>query len=166
MDRTAEAGLTIKVTGRQWYWSYEYPDHKIDFDATMLKESDRTKLPPAEQVRRPRLLAVDNEVVVPANTNVRFLVTSSDVMHSWAVPAFGVKHDAIIGRLNEGWFNVRKEGLYYGQCSQICGMNHAFMPIAVRVVSKAEFDKWVATKKQAAIPAPSNTALAGAAPTR
>jgi cytochrome c oxidase subunit 2 len=166
MDKTADAGLTIKITGRQWYWSYEYPDHKIEFDATIMKEADRLKLSPAEQIRRPRLLAVDNEVVVPVNTNVRFLVTSSDVMHSWAVPAFGVKHDAMIGRLNEGWFNVRKEGLYYGQCSQICGMNHAFMPIAVRVVSKAEFDKWVATKKQAAIPAPTNTALAGAAPTR
>lgn len=169
MDRVADPdkALTIKVTGRQWYWTYEYPDHKIEFDATLLKEVDRLKLSPAEQERRPRLLAVDNDVVLPVNTDVRFLVTSSDVMHAWAVPAFGVKHDAIIGRLNQGWFNVRKEGLYYGQCSQICGMNHAYMPIAVRVVSKAEFDKWVAAKKQAAIPAgTAPAALAGAAPAR
>lgn len=165
MDKTTEPGLTIKITGMQWNWRYEYPDHKIEIEAFMLKEADWAKLSPAEKERRPRLLAVDNELVVPANTNVRFYVTSTDVMHSWAVPAFGIKNDAIIGRLNEGWFNVRKEGLYYGQCSQICGKDHAFMPIAVRVVSKAEFDKWAATKK-AAIAVPANTALAGAAPSR
>jgi len=95
---------------------------------------------------------------VPVNTNVRFYVTSIDVMHSWAVPAFGVKNDAIIGRLNQGWFNVRQEGLYYGQCSQICGSGHAYMPIAVRVVSKEAFDKWVASKKAAQLPAPTEFA--------
>jgi cytochrome c oxidase subunit 2 len=166
MDKTSDPGLTIKITGMQWNWKYEYPDHKIEIEAFMLKEADWAKLSPAEKERRPRLLAVDNELVVPVNTNVRFYVTSTDVMHSWAVPAFGVKNDAMIGRLNEGWFNVRKEGLYYGQCSQICGKDHAFMPIAVRVVSKADFDKWLATNKKAAIPAPTSTALAGAAPSR
>jgi cytochrome c oxidase subunit 2 len=161
MDRTTEPGLTVKITGKQWNWQYEYPDHKIEFEAFMVKEADWAKLSPAEKVRRPRLLAVDNEMVVPVNTNVRFYVTSTDVMHSWAIPAFGVKHDAIIGRLNEGWFNVRKEGLYYGQCSQICGSGHAYMPIAVRVVSKEAFDKWVAQKKAAALPAPTEFAANG-----
>jgi cytochrome c oxidase subunit II len=158
MDRTTEPGLTIKITGKQWNWQYEYPDLKIDFEAFMVKEADWQKLSPAEKERRPRLLAVDNEMVVPVDTNVRFYVTSTDVMHSWAVPAFGVKHDAMIGRLNQGWFNVRKIGLYYGQCSQICGSGHAYMPIAVRVVSKADFEKWVASKKAAALPAPTEFA--------
>jgi cytochrome c oxidase subunit 2 len=160
MDHTTEPGLTVKITGKQWNWQYEYPDHKIEFEAFMVKEADWAKLSDAEKVRRPRLLAVDNELVVPVNTNVRFYVTSTDVMHSWAVPAFGVKNDAIIGRLNEGWFNVRKLGLYYGQCSQICGSGHAYMPIAVRVVSKDAFDKWVASKKAAALPAPTDFARA------
>jgi cytochrome c oxidase subunit 2 len=164
MDRTSEPGLTIKITGKQWNWQYEYPDLKIDFEAFIVKDPDWNKFSPEEKVRRPRLLAVDAEMVVPVNTNVRFYVTSVDVMHSWAVPAFGVKNDAVIGRLNQGWFNVRKEGLYYGQCSQICGSGHAYMPIAVRVVSKEAFDKWVASKKAAQLPAP--TEFARVEPTR
>lgn len=164
MDRTSEPGLTIKITGKQWNWQYEYPDLKIDFEAFIVKDPDWNKFSPEEKIRRPRLLAVDAEMVVPVNTNVRFYVTSVDVMHSWAVPAFGVKNDAVIGRLNQGWFNVRKEGLYYGQCSQICGSGHAYMPIAVRVVSKEAFDKWVASKKAAQLPAP--TEFARVEPTR
>ncbi|MCW5748325.1 MAG: cytochrome c oxidase subunit II [Alphaproteobacteria bacterium] len=151
MDRTHDAGLTIKVTAHQWYWTYEYPDLKLDpMDSYMVKVADWEKLPDAEKKIRPRLLAVDNSLVVPANVNVRVLVTSTDVMHAWTVPAFGIKQDAIIGRTNETWFNVSKEGIYYGQCSQICGKDHAFMPISVKVVSKAEFDKWVASQKKSA----------------
>lgn len=158
MDRTEEPGLTIKITAKQWNWQYDYPDYKIEFEAFIVKDADWAKFSPEEKIRRPRLLAVDNELVVPVNTNVRFYVTSIDVMHSWAVPAFGVKHDAIIGRLNQGWFNVRKEGLYYGQCSQICGSGHAYMPIAVRVVSKEAFQKWLDSKKAASLPAPKEPA--------
>jgi len=158
MDHTNEPGLTIKITAKQWNWQYEYPDQKIEFEAFIVKDADWAKLSDADKIRRPRLLAVDAELVVPVNTNVRFYVTSLDVMHSWAVPAFGVKNDAIIGRLNQGWFNVKKEGLYYGQCSQICGSGHAYMPIAVRVVSKEAFDKWVASKKAAQLPAPTEFA--------
>jgi cytochrome c oxidase subunit II len=158
MDHTTEPGLTIKITGKQWNWQYEYPDYKIEFEAFIVKDPDWNKFSAEEKVRRPRLLAVDAELVVPVNTNVRFYVTSVDVMHSWSVPAFGVKNDAIIGRLNQGWFNVRQEGLYYGQCSQICGSGHAYMPIAVRVVSKEAFEKWLASKKAAQLPAPTEFA--------
>lgn len=139
-----EAELTIKATGYQWYWGYEYQlgdDQEVSFDAIMLKENDR----PADKEDRseyPRLLAVDNEVVVPVDTTVRLLVTAGDVLHNWAMPSFGVKMDAVPGRLNETWFHVEKEGLYYGQCSELCGKDHAFMPIAVRVVSKQEYNSW------------------------
>jgi cytochrome c oxidase subunit 2 len=151
MDRTKEAGLTIKVTAHQWYWTYEYPDLKLEpIDSYMIKEDEWKKFSDDEKKVRPRLLAVDNPLVVPANVNVRVLVTSTDVMHAFTVPAFGVKQDAIIGRTNETWFNVTKEGLYYGQCSQICGKDHSYMPIAVKALSKAEFDKWVASQKKTA----------------
>jgi cytochrome c oxidase subunit 2 len=164
MDRTNNAGLTVKVTAHQWYWTYEYPDLKMDpIDSYMIKEDEWRKFSPEEKRVRPRLLAVDNQLIVPAGVNVRVLVTSTDVMHSWAVPAFGVKQDAIIGRINEIWFNVLKEGTYYGQCSQICGKDHSFMPISVKAVSKAEFDKWVAAqqkKSAAAAPAPQPTSVA------
>jgi cytochrome c oxidase subunit 2 len=150
MDRTKEAGLTLKVTAHQWYWTYEYPDLNLEpIDSYMIKEDEWNKFSDEEKRIRPRLLAVDNPVVVPAGVNVRVLVTSTDVMHAWTVPAFGIKQDAIIGRINETWFNVTKAGLYYGQCSQICGKDHAYMPIAVRAVTKEEFDKWVASKKAA-----------------
>ncbi|WP_119678828.1 cytochrome c oxidase subunit II [Indioceanicola profundi] len=137
MDKAPNAEMTLKVTGYQWYWGYEYPDQGgIAFESYML---------PAEQVTNPnlRLLEVDQRVVVPVDTDIRVLVTASDVIHSWAMPAFGVKKDAVPGRLNETWFRVEREGVYYGQCSEICGVNHAFMPIAIEAVSKEAFADWV-----------------------
>jgi len=136
------ADLTIKVIGNQWYWSYEYPDHgDLSFDSLLLEGDDlkeRQKIEPTAQ----RLLAVDNDVVVPAGATVRVIVTASDVIHNFAVPSFGTKMDGIPGRLNETWFKVDREGIYYGQCSELCGARHAFMPIAVRVVSKEKFEAW------------------------
>jgi len=132
-------GLTVKATGNQWFWTYEYPDQHKSFDSNILSDADIAKLKPTE----PRLLAVDNELVVPENTTVRVQVTGADVIHSFSVPSFGIKIDAIPGRLNETWFNARKVGIYYGQCSQLCGKDHAFMPIAVRVVAQADYDKWI-----------------------
>lgn len=133
--------LTVKVVGHQWYWSYEYPDNGgFGFDSYMVPEKD---LKPGQ----PRLLAVDNEVVVPINKNIRIQVTAADVIHSFAVPSFGVKIDALPGRLNESWFKITREGIYYGQCSELCGKDHAFMPIAVRAVSEADFAAWVAQAK-------------------
>jgi cytochrome c oxidase subunit 2 len=141
MDKTQEADMTIKVTGHQWYWSYEYPDHgNFTFDSNIVAE-DKV------QDKKHWLLEVDNQLVVPVGTNVRVLVAGTDVMHSWFVPSVGVQIYAVVGRLNETWMNVEKEGVYYGQCNQICGVNHAFMPIAVRAVSKPEFEKWVAEAK-------------------
>ena len=146
-DKAPDAAMTIKVTGRQWYWSYEYPDQgNFAVDSRILAEADRAKLKPDH----PRQLAVDEEMVIPANTTVRIIGTAADSMHGWTVWGFGIKKTVIPGRLNEGWISVPKEGIYFGQCSQICGNGHAYMPIAVRVVSKADFDKWVADKKKAA----------------
>jgi len=141
------ADLTLKATGNQWYWTYAYPDNgKFEFDSRMLDEQDRPKQKPNE----PRLLAVDNDVVVPVNKVVRVIVTAdaAGVIHSFAVPAFGIKIDAVPGRLNETWFKVTREGTYYGQCSELCGKDHAFMPIAVRVVSEADFAAWVEQAKK------------------
>lgn len=139
-DKTHNPEMTLKVVGYQWYWGYEYPDHKIEeFTANMLKEEEL-------QPGQPRLLATDNEVVVPIDTDIRVLVTANDVLHSWAVPAFGVKTDAVPGRTNETWMRIEREGTYYGQCSEICGINHSFMPIQVRAVSKDAFAAWVAEK--------------------
>src|SRR5580700_2994959 len=125
-----KADLTIKATGKQWYWSYAYPDNKIEYTSIMLAEEDRAKLssPP------PRLLGVDHAIVVPVNKVIRVETTGADVIHSFTVPAFGIKIDAIPGRLNETWFKANKIGVYYGQCSELCGKDHAYMPIAVRVV--------------------------------
>ncbi len=133
--------VTIKVIGHQWYWSYQYPDHG-DFEIVS------NMLPDAEAAKRgePRLLAVDNRLVVPVGTEIKAIVTSEDVIRSFAVPAFWTKMDAVPGRLNEVTFKVEKEGLYYGQCSELCGARHAFMPIAVEVVSKENFARWVASK--------------------
>ncbi|WP_341987528.1 cytochrome c oxidase subunit II [Azorhizobium sp. AG788] len=143
-----EPELTVKVTGHQWYWSYEYPDNGgFSFDSLMVGEKD---LKPGQ----PRLLAVDNEMVVPVGKIVRIHVTGADVIHSFAVPSFGVKIDAIPGRLNESWFKATKEGVYYGQCSELCGRDHAFMPLAVRVVSQEQFDAWIAQAKQKFADAP------------
>ncbi|GAB4136261.1 MAG: cytochrome c oxidase subunit II [Sphingomonadales bacterium] len=154
-----EADITIKATGSQWFWSYEYPDHGgFFFDSYMVADADL-------QPGQPRLLATDNNIVVPAGKVVKLLVTASDVLHSWAVPAFGVKIDAVPGRLNEIWFKVDKEGMYYGQCSELCGKNHGFMPIAVEVVSQERFEQWVAEAQMrfAGAPMPVRTELALAA---
>jgi cytochrome c oxidase subunit 2 len=136
------ADLTIKATGKQWYWSYGYPDQgQFEFDSLMLDDKDR-------KPGQPRLLAVDNELVVPVNKVVRVQVIGADVIHSFAVPSFGIKIDAVPGRLNETWFKAGAEGLYYGQCSELCGTNHAFMPIAVHVVSEEEFVSWIEQAKK------------------
>lgn len=134
--------LTIKATGHQWYWTYNYPDYgNFSLDSIMLDDSER-------KPGQPRLLSVDEEVVVPVGKVVNVLVTSTDVIHGWAVPSFGVKVDAVPGRVTRTWFKALKPGVYYGQCSQLCGTNHAFMPIAVRVVSEQEFAAWVKAKQQ------------------
>ena len=132
-------GLTVKVTGAQWYWTYEYVDQGASFDSLMLGDEERLAQDPVQ----PALLAVDNMMVVPVNTTVRVQVTASDVIHAFAVPSFGIITDAVPGRLNETWFNARKEGVFYGQCRELCGKDHAFMPIAVRVVSQDVFDAWM-----------------------
>lgn len=139
-DRLPETEMTIKVTGNTWYWSYEYPEFQdsVDaFDSLILEKED------AEAAGKPYLLGTDTPLVVPVNTKVKVLVTSNNNLHSFAVPAFGVKMDAVPGRLNETWFEVLREGTFYGQCSELCGVKHAYMPIEVKVVSKTEFDKWV-----------------------
>ena len=136
------ADLTVKATGKQWYWSYSYPDNgEFEFDSLMLKEGERKQ-------GQPRLLAVDNEMVVPVNKTVRVITTGADVIHSFTVPSFGIKIDAIPGRINETWFTATREGVYYGQCSELCGKDHAFMPIAVRVVSEQAFSAWVEEAKK------------------
>lgn len=142
-DKAQHADMTLKVTGHQWYWSYEYPDQgSLTFDSNMVPEEEAVK------AGRPRLLAVDNPVVVPVGTTIRILVTGTDVIHSWFLPAAGVQEYAVIGRINESWMNIEKEGTYYGQCNQICGINHPFMPIEVHAVSKADFAKWLEQAKQ------------------
>jgi len=133
--------VTIKAIGIQWAWEFEYPDEEELAFSSYMKADDEL------EEGEPRLLSVDNQVVVPVNTTVRLLVTSSDVLHAFAMPAFGVKVDAVPGRINETWFNVKKEGIYYGQCSEICGKDHAFMPIAVRVVSKDIYNQWLNVAK-------------------
>ncbi len=156
---TPPADITVKATGKQWFWSYAYPDNgKFEFDSLMVQEKD---LKPGQ----PRLLAVDNAMVVPVNKIVRVQTTGADVIHSFAVPAFGIKIDAIPGRLNETWFKATKEGIYYGQCSELCGKDHAFMPIEVHVVSDQAFTAWVedAKKKYASDEQPAPTAVADAA---
>ncbi|HSD91814.1 MAG TPA: cytochrome c oxidase subunit II [Methyloceanibacter sp.] len=135
--------LSITATGSQWYWTYEYPDYGITFDSIMVPEADLKE-------GQPRLLTVDREVVVPVNKNVVVGVKANDVIHDWAVPSFGIKLDAVPGRLQVTWFRAEHEGIYYGQCSELCGRNHAFMPIAVRVVSEAEFEEWLAKNKSSA----------------
>jgi cytochrome c oxidase subunit 2 len=155
-----KADLTIKATGKQWYWSYEYPDNgKFEFDSLLACDESRTKC------QAPRLLSVDNELVVPVNKIVRVETTGADVIHSFTVPAFGIKIDAIPGRLNETWFQASKTGMYYGQCSELCGKDHAYMPIAVRVVSDQEFATWIeaAKKKYASSRTDSFASAAGAA---
>ena len=138
-----EPSMTLKVTGYQWYWGFEYQDEsELSFDTVMLQEEERAAAGKTDKAVYPRLLAVDNEVVVPVNEMVRVIVTAADVIHAFAVPAFGVKIDAVPGRLNETWFKADREGLFYGQCSELCGRDHAFMPVAIRVVSRSQYDAW------------------------
>jgi len=150
--------LTVKATGKQWFWSYAYPDNgNFQFDSLMIADKD---LKPGQ----PRLLAVNNEMVVPVNKVVHVLVTGADVIHSFNVPAFGIRIDAIPGRLNDTWFKATREGVYYGECSELCGKDHSFMPIAVRVVSQSDFDAWLTKAKQeyADTEPPRSTAVASA----
>ena len=136
-DRVEEADMTLKAIGHQWYWSYEYPDHgDFTFDAIMLEEDELEE-------GQPRLLATDEAVVLPVGAKIRLLTTADDVIHSWAIPAFGVKMDSVPGRVNETWFQINREGTYYGQCSELCGTLHGFMPIMIEAVSQEEFDAWV-----------------------
>ena len=154
-----KAGLTIKATGHQWYWEYEYPDQGgFSFDSIILSDADAIKH------GDPAKLGVDNRVVVPVGTTVRVLTTAADVIHAWAMPSFWVQMDAVPGRINETWFKVDRPGVYYGQCFQLCGTKHAFMPIAVEVVSKERFAQWVAAKQKENGIAP-KTAAASATPT-
>jgi cytochrome c oxidase subunit 2 len=135
-----ESDVTIKATGNQWYWSYEYPEHKFSFDAFML---EREELEGYGYKQDEYLLATDYPVVVPVGTNVRMQIAGADVIHAWKIPAFGVHMDAVPGRLNETWFNADREGVFFGQCSELCGKNHAYMPIVVKVVSKDVYEKWL-----------------------
>lgn len=142
LDRNPDAEMTIKVVGHQWYWAYEYPDQDgIKFDSYMIPEAD---LKPGQK----RLLEVDNRLVLPVGTTIRVLVTGNDVMHSWFVPSLGVQNYAFPGRTNETWIRLEREGVYYGQCNQICGVNHGYMPIAVEGVSKEAFQRWVGEAKK------------------
>ena len=156
MDRVPNAAMTIKITGNQWYWSYSYPAEKISFDSNLIPDNE---LKPGQE----RLLDVDNPLVVPVGTNVRVQVTGvpDGVIHSWFVPSFGVQEYAVPGRLNEAWFRVERPGTYYGECNQICGINHAFMPIKVVAVAKPAFEKWLGeAKKKFADAAPGDGAPA------
>ena len=140
-DAIPKADLTIKAIGYQRYWGYEYPDENIIFDSYMVEDKDL-------KANQPRLLAVDNEVVVPVNKVVKVLITANDVLHAWALPSFGVKRDAVPGRINETWFKAEKEGVYYGQCSELCGIKHAFMPIELHVVSEDKYASWLVEAKK------------------
>jgi cytochrome c oxidase subunit II len=134
--------LTIRAIGHQWYWSYEYPDNgNFTFEARFVPKD-------AIQPGQLYLLDTDNEVVLPVDTNIRIQITGFDVIHAWTVPSFGVKHDAVPGKVNESWFNINQPGIYYGQCSELCGVEHAYMPIKVRAVSKEEYQAWVAEAQQ------------------
>lgn len=141
-DVIPKADLTLKAVGHQWYWSYEYPDNGgFSFDSVMVPENE---LKPGQK----RLLDVDNHIVLPINTTIRIITTSLDVIHSWAVPAFGIKTDSVPGRLNETWVTIEKPGIYYGQCSELCGVNHGFMPIQVEAVTKERYAQWVEEAKK------------------
>jgi len=140
-EHTPKADMTIKVVGSQWYWTYSYPDHDgIEFDSYMIQTKD---LLPGQL----RLLEVDNRIVVPEGATIKFLITAADVIHSFAVPSLGLKTDAVPGRTNEAWTRIDKKGVYYGQCSELCGVNHGFMPIAIEVVSKEDFAIWLERAK-------------------
>jgi cytochrome c oxidase subunit 2 len=140
-DQIEDADMTLKAIGRQWYWSYEYPDHgNFTFDSYMVAEGDL-------EAGQPRLLQTDTAVVLPVDTRIRLLVTASDVLHAFAMPSMGLKLDAVPGRVNETWVQINEEGTYYGQCSEICGTGHAYMPIMIKAVSKEAFAEWVEQAK-------------------
>jgi cytochrome c oxidase subunit II len=149
------ADVTVKATGKQWFWTYSYPDSKFEYDSLMVADKDL-------KADQPRLLSVDNELVVPVNKVVHVLTTGADVIHAFAMPSFGVKIDSVPGRVNETWFKATREGMYYGQCSELCGKDHAFMPIAVRVVNDRDYADWLeqAKKKYARNDSSFQTALA------
>lgn len=157
MDKTNDPQMTLKVIGHQWYWSYDYPDSKISFDSFLV---------PADKLKKgqPRLLTVDNPVVLPINTNIQVLGTATDVIHDWAVPRFGIKMDVIPGRINETWVRIEKTGDYYGECSELCGIGHGYMPIHVIAVTKEQYAAWLKTAKQkfASNESPSSTKTAKA----
>ena len=163
LDPGEEPTMTVKAVGQTWYWDYEYQDEgELSFSSNMLTEGDREEYGKTDKSQYPRLLAVDNELVVPVGEMIRVLVTADagGVIHNWAMPAFGVKMDAIPGRLNETWFKANKEGLYYGQCSELCGINHAFMPIGIRVVSRAQYDAWKSEAESAGLETANETLMA------
>lgn len=142
-DKVADPDMTLKVTGYQWFWGYEYPDYEItEFQSYMIADED---VDPEKNQKR--LLSTDYPVVLPINTDIQILVTAGDVLHSFAIPSFGIKKDAIPGRLNETWVNIMERGTYYGQCSELCGAGHAYMPIEIRAVSKDKFEQWVRLAK-------------------
>jgi cytochrome c oxidase subunit 2 len=159
MDRVQDADMTLKIIGHQWYWSYEYPDQNVKFDAMMVADAD---LKPEQR----RLLSTDNEVVLPVGVPIRLQMTADDVLHSWAVPAFGVKTDAVPGRLNESWVKINQPGIYYGQCSELCGVNHAYMPITIRAVPKEQFQAWADDARSRFARITDDTNLAAAPATR
>jgi cytochrome c oxidase subunit II len=164
-----QADMTLKVTGHQWYWSYAYAKDSgdLEFISNMLDEKDRALAISSGKIsadEAPRQLAVDNEAVVPIGKIVKLQITAADVIHKFAVPSFGVKIDAIPGRLNETWFKAEKEGIFYGQCSFICGQNHAYMPIAIRVVSQEKYTAWLADKKKIAFAEDATRSVAAAQP--
>jgi cytochrome c oxidase subunit 2 len=141
-DHNVDTDMTLKVTGNQWFWTYEYPDQGgFVFDSLRVGDDELEE-------GQPRMLAVDQHVVLPVDTNVRLLFASNDVIHNWAIPSLGIKIDTTPGRVNETWVNINQPGDYYGMCSELCGVNHGFMPIHVKAVSKAEFAKWVAEAKE------------------
>lgn len=145
VDRHPDPEMTLKITGHQWYWTYEYPDHGgITFDSNIACATAEECEELGKDGEKPlRLLSVDNNVVLPVDTNIRILVASEDVIHNWAIPSFGLKTEATPGRTNESWVMIEKEGIFYGMCSELCGVNHGFMPIAVEAVSKEAFGRWI-----------------------
>ena len=158
LERTENPDMTLKVTGYQWYWGYEYPDHEdINFLSYMIPDEEIDK-----EKGQERLLSTDNVVVLPTGQNIQILMTAADVLHSWAVPALGIKIDAVPGRINETWVHINKPGVYYGQCSELCGKDHSYMPIEIRAVPPEEFDLWVRRAKQefSAIMPPTSTRYA------
>jgi len=135
-DTIPKADVTVKAIGYQWYWGYEYPDENIIFDSYMVDDKDLKE-------NQPRLLTVDNEIYVPVNKVIKVMITANDVLHAWALPSFGVKRDAVPGRINETWFKADRTGTFYGQCSELCGIKHAYMPITVNVVTEEEYSQWL-----------------------